>query len=246
MRKAPRTLAYQRVAEDLRTFLRSPKHHKGWQLPTEAELAARHGVSRHTVRRAYQDLVADGLVTRTAGRGTFVLPPAPYLRSFGSIEDLIALSVDTELEIVEPLGIVKDEVASNLLGQDSPTTYSVSFLRLHGSSVLGFTTVHLPEAIGVKLQRVKSLTRSGARSQNTILGLLDRVHNATILGAKQTITPALATRHIAELIECAVGQPILQINRLYVDENGKAVELATSWFNPERYVYRLEIRRARS
>src|SRR5689334_16568878 len=44
----------------------------GARLPTEAELSARFGVNRHTVRRAMEELQARGLVRIEQGRGSFV------------------------------------------------------------------------------------------------------------------------------------------------------------------------------
>jgi GntR family transcriptional regulator, phosphonate transport system regulatory protein len=44
----------------------------GERLPTEAELAARFAVNRHTVRRAMEELEARGLVRIEQGRGSFV------------------------------------------------------------------------------------------------------------------------------------------------------------------------------
>jgi len=44
----------------------------GERLPTEAELAGRFGVNRHTVRRAMEELEARGLVRIEQGRGSFV------------------------------------------------------------------------------------------------------------------------------------------------------------------------------
>lgn len=62
--------AWERVAADLRRRLRT------WQstatpLPSEAELSAAHGVSRNTVRRAYRQLVDEGLVIVRHGAGAF-------------------------------------------------------------------------------------------------------------------------------------------------------------------------------
>ena len=47
----------------------------GDTLPSESELAERFGVNRHTLRRAVDELVADGLVERYHGKGVFVLEP---------------------------------------------------------------------------------------------------------------------------------------------------------------------------
>lgn len=44
----------------------------GARLPTEAQLAAKHGCNRHTVRRAVESLVRTGLVRVEQGRGAFV------------------------------------------------------------------------------------------------------------------------------------------------------------------------------
>jgi GntR family transcriptional regulator len=44
-------------------------------VPSERELSARFGASRTTVRRAVDALVAEGVLARSQGRGTFVAPP---------------------------------------------------------------------------------------------------------------------------------------------------------------------------
>lgn len=45
-------------------------------LPSENELAERFGVNRHTLRRAVDELVSDGLVERYHGKGIFILETA--------------------------------------------------------------------------------------------------------------------------------------------------------------------------
>jgi DNA-binding GntR family transcriptional regulator len=66
----PAATAWEKVAADLRERLRSDIA-RASPLPSEAELSAEHGVSRNTVRRAYRQLVEEGLVIVRHGAGAF-------------------------------------------------------------------------------------------------------------------------------------------------------------------------------
>jgi GntR family transcriptional regulator len=120
------------VARELRNAILQGHYADGRRLPTEAELAERHQASRQTIRRAFQDLVAEGMVYRVAGRGTFVTPQdGAYLRQFGSIDDLMALSVDTQMDVTEPLRRQVDVAAASRLRLAGDVVHAVSFRRLH-------------------------------------------------------------------------------------------------------------------
>ena len=53
-------------------------------LPTENDMAIRFSVNRHTVRRAIDELVLQGLLERKHGKGTFVLSQINYPISTGT------------------------------------------------------------------------------------------------------------------------------------------------------------------
>lgn len=61
---------YRQIYNDLLAMIKSGEFADGKLLPTELQLAKQYNASRITVKKAYDMLVADGLVTRTAGRGT--------------------------------------------------------------------------------------------------------------------------------------------------------------------------------
>ena len=133
--------AYRQVASDLRQAIAAGRYPAGQRLPTEAELVASTGLGRQTVRRAFQELVTEGVIYRVRGRGTFAVPgDGKYLRSFGSIDDLMALSLDTELQVVEPLHVLASvEVAGQLrvgagVGARTGVLIDISVMRQIGVS----------------------------------------------------------------------------------------------------------------
>src|SRR5579875_524683 len=63
---------YQRLRDDIASKIAHQVWRPGDLIPTEAELASRHGVAVGTVRKAIDVLVGDGLLDRQQGRGTFV------------------------------------------------------------------------------------------------------------------------------------------------------------------------------
>src|SRR3954453_12218690 len=66
---------YQRLRDEIAENIARHVWRPGDLIPTEAELANTHGIAIGTVRKAIDALVADGLVERQQGRGTFVRRP---------------------------------------------------------------------------------------------------------------------------------------------------------------------------
>ena len=76
---------HHQVYLDLKAALDAGEWAAGDRLPTERDLAARYGCSLITVRRALSELVREGRLERTRGRGTFVLPPRIDATSPGAL-----------------------------------------------------------------------------------------------------------------------------------------------------------------
>jgi DNA-binding GntR family transcriptional regulator len=236
--------AFRRVWSDLRAKILAREFDGDTALPTEAEIAAQYSVSRQTVRRAFQELVAEDLVFRVPGRGTFATPSSDrYLRQFGSIEDLMALSTDSRLHVLRPLTAAVDPAGAGRLRLSDDRVATVSFVRVHHGEPFSHTQVYLPPSMRARLGAVPELTVPGASSPVTVIGLLDRVLEVPIQDAEQSITVATAQAEVAESLELAPGTPLLRIDRMYYDAAGNPVELAISHFHPDRYSYRVRLRR---
>jgi len=76
-RSGRRGLKFEELASQLRSQILSGVWTPGTKLPTENELIQETGLSLTTVRRAYEALVAEELVTRRRGAGSFVAERRP-------------------------------------------------------------------------------------------------------------------------------------------------------------------------
>ena len=239
-----RPVAYRNLAAQIRDAIRNGEYADGRQLPTEEQLSASFSVSRQTVRRAMQDLVSEGIIYRVAGRGTYpVAEEDRYVNHFGSVEELMALSLDTECQVVSPLQRKVDVETASRLRLRSDEIFTVALVRLHADIPFCYTSVYLPPRIGQLLADVGELSSPGLRSRVTVIGLIDARRGGSITAAEQSISaagaPAIAARHLGR----EAGEPMLRIDRLYFDEEDDPVELAVSYFDPEHYSYRVKLRR---
>lgn len=72
MKKEP---LYLTIAQDIMEMIQNGKLRSGEQLMTEAQLCEKYQVSRMTANKALSTLAAQGYISRTAGKGSFVLEP---------------------------------------------------------------------------------------------------------------------------------------------------------------------------
>jgi DNA-binding GntR family transcriptional regulator len=240
---SPRPTAYGALAEQLRREIRLRHYADGRPLPTEEQLSRRHQVSRQTVRRAFQDLVAEGMVYRIPGRGTFAMnDDGKYLGSSGTIEDLMAFALDTELEILDPPSLRVEIDAAGRLRLDTDEVVALRFRRFHEGRPYCVTTAFVPLPLGRRLFEVPELSDVGTRRPITVLAVVQDLAGSPIAGAEQSITAVAAPVEVCAEIECNPGAPVLRIDRVYVDRDGNRLELAVNHFNPSRYSYRFHMR----
>jgi DNA-binding GntR family transcriptional regulator len=156
----------------------------------------------------------------------------------------MSLSADSELRIVRPLNPAIDPIAASRLRLSEDRVWRVTFVRIHHGEAFCHTTVCLPSDVGRLLSTSEELNSAGSTSPVTIIGLLDGALDNPIQDAEQSITIGSADDEVAETLGLDTGTSLLRIDRMYFDGVGKPVELAVSHFHPDRYSYRVRLRRS--
>jgi GntR family transcriptional regulator len=218
----PRALRYADVADDLRRQIATGVLRAGRLLPSEAQLAADHDVSRVTVRKALAQLRDAGLVASRQGFGWYVAPsPLPQpLDGLRTIEaNVLAAGQATERRVLGFGFVDAPARAREVLG--IATVLEIRRVNLADGEPFARVTVWVPETFATDLSRA-------AVERQSLYELLP----VTLGGASQSISAVPAAADDASLLDIPVGTPLLRAERTTRDTNGDPVLLSEAVFNP--------------
>jgi GntR family transcriptional regulator len=234
---------YRRLAIRLAEEIASGMYSADTPLPTDTELMVKYGLGRQTVRRAFQELVADGVVYRVRGRGTFPTErptSGRTVRSTGSIEQLEQWS-GTQMEVLSSLELRRDPDYAARLELDGQAVARVSVRRWVDDEPYAVTDIVLPPAVGTQLVAEDRLP--SGREPGTVIAAVGEMVGP-VAHAEEVITAILMPEGLAEKLHTGAGRPALRIERTYRNADGRPIEIATTVHAAERYEHRQSIHRA--
>ncbi|MEM7439786.1 MAG: phosphonate metabolism transcriptional regulator PhnF [Pseudomonadota bacterium] len=232
MRNSPRkTPVWKAIAEALRSDLAEGRYRPGDKLPTEAALAARFGVNRHTVRHGVSALVKDGLVRTRRGSGAFVaLTPTDYPigKRVRFHENLTAAGRKPEKRILqlEARAATKGEAAALQIRAGDPVC------AYHGLSLADQLPIAVFESI-FPTTRVPDMMDALAETSSVtaalkIAGVSDYTRASTRISAVLATTTQALHLHIDE------GDALIKSTGVNVDATLGPVEYGRTWFAGSR------------
>jgi len=224
---------YRRLEERLRHAIESGAIKPEQALPSERDLAEDFDVSRITIRKALDGLVAHGLLHRRQGAGTFVAGRVEKnfskLTSFS--EDMAARGRTSRSEwITRAEGAVTPD-ESLMLGL-SPGTAVYRFHRIRYADDF---------AMALEYSTISGFALPGVEAvDSSLYAALDAAGNRPVR-ALQRLRAVLFDAEQAKLLDIAPGAPGLFIERRGYLEDGRPVEMTRSWYRGDAYDFVAEL-----
>jgi GntR family transcriptional regulator len=217
---------YRHIKRELIADIQSGKFQPGKALPNESDLAQRFGVSIGTLRRAVDELVADRVLLRQQGRGTYVgqQDNDRFLYQFFKIEGR-----DGQREFPKIRLLAFDTArASAEQAQVLGLSGSARVFRIENLlSLQGRPVVH--DRIALSCALFPRLTRDQFEQRpGTIYELYQRAFGVTVVGADERVRAEGADASSAALLELPAGAPVLRVARVARTFDRQPAELRIS------------------
>jgi len=228
---------HAQIVEAFRKAIREGHLKAGDRLPSEPELVAWLGVSRATIRQAMAELIAEGLIYRYQGRGTFVAPrkfehPLQRLVSFS--EDIRSRGMEPGSRILFLGQIPADaEVAAHLRIPPGKTVLRIYRLRLANDQPVGLHDSYLSYL---------HLTAEELEQVGSLYALLES-KGIVLAEAEETIEAVAATAEQGRFLNLPRGAPLLLVSRVVYTLEQVPIEFVRAYYHPNLYRYSIRLRR---
>ncbi|WP_061128283.1 GntR family transcriptional regulator [Caballeronia catudaia] len=231
---------YQLIRDDIVRRIAEGQWAPGQAIPTESDLCTAYEVSIGTLRKAIDLLVAEGVLTRTQGKGTFVRRPR-----FDSSLFRFFRFKSADGDPVQPTGKILDRkvlkpseaIRAALQMKASETSIRLSRVRLIDSEPV------LREEIWLPRHRFGALVTLPLDEFGDLMyPLYERACRQIVASAKETLTVEEATSEDAAALRVNVGSPIIVVQRVALDFAGTPIEWRTTRGAATGFQYQVDIR----
>jgi len=229
---------YYQVKESLLKKIKNGQFRVGDPVPSETELQDSYQVSRITVRRAVQELVAEGYLYTQQGKGTFVSKPkaAQELNTISSwAETMTELGMHPRSKIIHlSEEVAPENVAKMLELNDEEKIFRLERIRYADNEPICLMTNYLTPAL------VPGFLSKGLKEES-LYGMLERNYHIVFGRAEEIVEARAAKSNEAALLNIKRGAPLLCATRVTRDSNDRPLEVSMTISRADRYSYRIKL-----
>ncbi|SOZ20046.1 putative TRANSCRIPTIONal REGULATOR, GntR family [Cupriavidus taiwanensis] len=228
---------YKDVKQAILAALAEGEWKPGEAIPSERKLIERFGVSIGTLRKAIDELVAENIMIRHQGRGTFVATHRQedhFFRFFRIVrQDGYREFPTVQLAKFRRAKADKEEAAALGLPLGEAVFRFTNVLSLEGRAVM-------IDAITVPAERFRTLSEKLLRERpNTLYNFYQDVFGINIIRTEERLRAALANEEDHELLGIPVGTAMLKILRVASSYQNERIEYRVSRLDTSDYEFAL-------
>lgn len=210
-------------------------------LPAERELAREFQAARVTIRTALGRLEDQGLVVRSARKGTVAVsgrtaaPKRRLLRDH--VDKFLDRGRDDKRKVLK-FGLVPATplVAQALQLEPGELVLGVVRVRFDPVSPLTYTEVFAPRQLAPAIGRA-------ALERHAFVELLEKA-GVKIGTAQQSIGSEGAPLAVSRALAIPLHSPVLKLTRVLHDPGGTPLQLLLGWYRADRFEIRMQMSRA--
>ena len=236
---------YKQVENILLELINEEPYNKGLYIPNEMELMKRLDVSRHTIRKAMDNLVMRGLIIREKGKGTRVnldkTKVKTTLNSWHSFTDEmfsqgveikhINKKIEIEIlpdEIKEVFGLEKEKESI------SPVLYRQSGVK---EADIFFKSYFNPS---LNLDKDNDFIKGNFLK---LYDYLEKNYGIFTMVSDEEITAMIPTEELQKILNISDKIPVLCRKRLVYDRFGQKIEYNVGYYRADRFSYNINLKR---
>ncbi len=237
---------YFKIEMDLRKKIMAKEYVPGQLLPSERDLMQIYNVSRLTVREAINRLVAQGMVKKKQGKGTFVNEPTTehMVGSLNSSSEVFLLKnyvVKTKViasKVTDPTPEIRQKLQMSTDKREK--IFFLERVRYANHKPVAHIKCYLPYG---PIENIENIDFSVAALYRT----LEDYYRLELYEAYEVIEAASVGKQSAALLEIEPGAPVLMNERTAYLKDGRVIEYEKVFYRSDIFKYHNKlIRRGRS
>jgi GntR family transcriptional regulator len=223
---------YEQIVDRVRNLVKENKLREGEVFCSEGEIARTLGISKMPVRQAFQKLRSEGLLVLARGKKPVVgsgRVPWNFQQLRGFSEEmrrrgLVPSAKVLTSELQEP----SQEPAQALKLSAGEKVYGIKRLRLVNGEPVAVVTSYLPARIFSGIEKYDL-------GKQSLYYVIESVYHRKLHWAEEVIGAVTAQEEEANILQTAVGTPLLHIRETTFDVQHTPIEFSVSLLRGDRY-----------
>lgn len=227
------TAKYLQIAADLTNKIKHGQYAVDKFLPSEPALSRLYGVSRETIRRALDELMAKGLIQKLKGKGSIVLNRARIAFPISNIATFDELNKQEKMHAVTKILKLEDAkmppcITEQLSLQDASATY-VARLRLIGQEPIVIDEDYILKKYVPDI--------SVEQAQKSLYSYFEHDLKLAIDYATKTITVEPASTKVAHALELSGTNLVVVVRSLTYLKDTSFFQYTISQHRPDKFKF---------